>query len=69
MTADPGELQQPGSGEKTAALLVSPVCEQNVIDGFPAAGEAVQCGPIVPVTVLTTSPGEGNQRPFWLNYT
>ena len=59
MTADPDERQLPGSGNKSASLLVSPVCEQNMFDGFPVDPlDGVQCGAVVPVTVLTTAPGE-----------
>lgn len=46
LTVDPTGTRPPGSGQADGALALSPVCHQNVIDGFPAdpAENFRQCG-------------------------
>lgn len=71
MTVDPSRQQLPGLGDTDNIVVLMPVCEQNVIDGFPAAaGDLTKCGEPINLVVKTSSPGINYyfSRVFYLNH-
>ena len=59
VTIDPTAKRLPGAGDEDSSIVVSPVCQQNVIDGVPAdpAG-AVPCGDWISEPITVGAPGK-----------
>jgi hypothetical protein len=58
VTSDPDGDRGPGSGPADAFVLVSPLCHQTIINGFPAAGAEVrQCGATASAMVIVEIEG------------
>ncbi len=63
LTVNPDDYRPKGSGEADGFVVLSMLCQQNVYDSYPAAGEEVMpCGDPVQMPVLFVAEGEGKHN-------
>jgi len=65
VTSDPDGERGYGSGPADAFVLVTPLCNQTIIDGFPSAGvEVRQCGSVASTAVIVEIEGKKTTQSY-----
>ena len=63
LTVDPTAVRLEGSGQIMGTIVLSPQCQQNIINGYPAADTVVkQCGDMSQIPITVETPGERNEE-------